>query len=422
MCEVLLKLLTWLTNPERTTVDLSPATLSLASMITYHITGQRTTSAINLGITVHGMTRSKDLVETLHKSGVCISYADTLLLYDYWALMDVEVSATCPQEIADSKPAIMIIDNDDFKIDTMTGNSSGAHRTNVMFVQPESYERKQDEEQAARVTKKKEISAQLKQKCAELTKVHQYRCPSGSKSEPPARTRVKPPVNGTALQRARSVIHALSRIDNDGKRPPPHKQLVPAYSGAQSCHHPPPNKSKPYYHTTYNEPPSKSVLHDIMVKQVEAMSEMNIPFSFLVGNLPTYKTVVQLKAENQEMYKNIIPILGAFHQQMSYIYAIYKRFKGSGMEDTLVAAGVVMEGSVDQALRGKHYRRGVRCILLLREALIQKRLTKILEHEELSEELKKNFNILRNTLTETQEALRKAHCDLASDDVFINSA
>ena len=373
MCEVLLKLLTWLTNPERTTVDLSPATLSLASMITYHITGQRTISAINLGVTVHGMTRSKDLVETLHKSGVCISYADTLLLYDYWALMDVEVSATCPQEIADSKPAIMIIDNDDFKIDTMTGNSSGAHRTNVMFVQPESYERKQDEEQAA-------------------------------------------------PQCAHSVIHALSRIDNDGKRPPPHKQLVPAYSGAQSCHHPPPNKSKPYYHTTYNEPPSKSVLHDIMVKQVEAMSEMNIPFSFLVGNLPTYKTVVQLKAENQEMYKNIIPILGAFHQQMSYIYAIYKRFKGSGMEDTLVAAGVVMEGSVDQALRGKHYRRGVRCILLLREALIQKRLTKILEHEELSEELKKNFNILRNTLTETQEALRKAHCDLASDDVFINSA
>ncbi|KAF3859860.1 hypothetical protein F7725_000115 [Dissostichus mawsoni] len=48
---------------------------------------------------------------------------------------------------------------------------------------------------------------------------------------------------------------------------------------------------------------------------------------FLVGDLPTYKTIVQLKAENPEMYKDIIPILGAFHQQMSYIYAIYKRFK-----------------------------------------------------------------------------------------------
>lgn len=135
LCELLLKLLTWLKQPQRKTADLSPAPLSLASMIIYHITGQRTTTVINLGVSVHGMTRSKDLVDTLHKSGVCISYADTLLLYDHWGLMDVEASATCPQEIADGKPAIVIIDNDDFKIDTLTGNSTGAHQTTVMYVQ-----------------------------------------------------------------------------------------------------------------------------------------------------------------------------------------------------------------------------------------------------------------------------------------------
>ena len=339
-------------------------------------------------------------MDTLHKSGVCISYEDTMLLYDHWALMDVEASATCPQEIADDKPVIVIVDNDDFKIDTLTGNASGAHRTNVMFVQPESYEKKPDEEPTARLTKKKEISAQLKQKCAELTQVHQYRCPPESMSEPTARPRVDPPVNGTAPQRARSVIHALSRTDNDNTRPPPHEQRVPAYSGAQSCRHPPPNKSKPYYHTTYNEPPSKSVMHDITVKLVEAMQEKNIPFSFLVGDMPTYN----------------IPILGAFHQQMSYMHAIYKRFMGSGIADTLVTAGVVVAGSVDQALRGKHYRWGVRCIVLWREALIQQRLRDILEHEELSEDIKVNLDTLRNALTETQEAVQAAHIDLEDDD------
>ena len=107
-CELLLKLLTWLKQPQRKTADLSPATLSLASMITYHITGQRTTTAINLGVNVHGMTRSKDLVDTLHKSGVCISYADTLLLYEHWAFMDIEASSTCPQEIADGKPGLLL--------------------------------------------------------------------------------------------------------------------------------------------------------------------------------------------------------------------------------------------------------------------------------------------------------------------------
>lgn len=87
--------------------------------------------------------------------------------------------------------------------------------------------------------------------------------------------------------------------------------------------------------TTYNEPSSKSVVNDIMVKHVEAMRLKNIPFSFLDGDLPTYKMITQLKAENPELFKDIIPILIAFHQLMSYyIYAIYKRFKGSGMADT----------------------------------------------------------------------------------------
>ena len=144
-------------------------------MITYYITGQRTNTIINLGVNVHGITRSKELVEIMHKSGVCVSYADTLLFYDHLALIDVEASASCTQEIANSKSAIIIVYNDDFN--SLTGDATGAHRTNVMSVQPESYEKKQEEETAARFTKKKEISAQLIEMCAELTQVHQYRCP-----------------------------------------------------------------------------------------------------------------------------------------------------------------------------------------------------------------------------------------------------
>ena len=83
----------------------------------------------------------------------------------------------------------------------------------------------------------------------------------------------------------------------------------------------------------------------------------------------------------------------------------------------LVTAGVIVEGSVDQALRGKHYRRAVRCIQLWREFLIQNQLSKILEHKELSEDIKRNLNILRNALTETQEALQTAYCDLKDGDM-----
>ena len=67
-----------------------------------------------------------------------------------------------PPEISDGKPAIVIVDNDDLKVDTMAGNATAAHQTNVIFVQPESYENKPDEELAASLMKKKQISAKLK--------------------------------------------------------------------------------------------------------------------------------------------------------------------------------------------------------------------------------------------------------------------
>ena len=410
---LLMNLLTCMKQPSRSSLDISPATLSLAALVTYHATGKRTATAINLGMNVHGMTRSRNLVDILHKSRVCISYSDIQLLYDYWALQDAESSSTCPQEIADDKPAIVIIDNDDFKIYTLTGSAAAAHRTNVMFLQPAEYENT-EENRVPTVIKKNDIVQKLKQKCEEMTHVEQYKCPAGASNEPPIRTRQALPVNSTTSQRMRSVVHALSRTDEDYQRPDPGNQTVPAYSGFQSRLQSQMARSKPYYHATYPEPPSKSVVYDIMRKLLEAMQRKNIPFIFLVGDMPTYKTIVQIKAENPELFRNIIPVIGTFHQQMSYFHAIYKRFKGSGMADTLVSAGVIVGGSVDQALKGTHYRRGVRCILLWREVLIHLRIQVIMENKTLSDTAKQALRVLRSPLEHTQNTCAEAYSELES--------
>ena len=73
--------------------------------------------------------------------------------------------------------------------------------------------------------------------------------------------------------------------------------------------------------------------------------------------------IVELKSENSIQFENIVPVLGRFNQQLSVLYCIYKRFHGSGISDVLVSAGVKFERYADQVLRGKHYRRGVRCII-----------------------------------------------------------
>ena len=122
-----------------------------------------------------------------------------------------------------------------------------------------------------------------------------------------------------------------------------------------------------------------------------------------------------MKAENFQKFKDIIPILGSFHQQCSFIYSIYKRFQGSGISDILVSAGVIVEGSVEQALRGKHYRRGVGCIMLMREALIQSRIKDKLAVKQLSILMKHHLDTLRQTLKESQENLTDAHRNLEND-------
>ena len=58
--------------------------------------------------------------------------------------------------------------------------------------------------------------------------------------------------------------------------------------------------------------------------------------------------------------------------------------------------------------------------MLWREALIHMRLQKILEHQELPENVKLNLHTLRNALTETQGALDDAHSNLAEDNDMLD--
>ena len=139
--DLLLHLLTWLKDPSSTKMDINPITRTLASLLTKYITGKRTICSINLTVTMNGLAKNKELVNVLHKDVIGISYADVLLMLDFSAANDFTLSPFCPFEIADGVPAITIVGIDNFKIDSLSGNAACAHRTNVMYVQPQSIEK-----------------------------------------------------------------------------------------------------------------------------------------------------------------------------------------------------------------------------------------------------------------------------------------
>ena len=105
------------------------------------------------------------------------------------------------------------------------------------------------------------------------------------------------------------------------------------------------------------------------------MKEKAITYLLLVGYLQTYVHLVKIKVENSD---DIIPISGAFHQQCSFIYAIYKRIRGSEISEVPVSVGVTVDGLLSKALKEKHYRRQVGWIFLVREAVIYIRIKEIL--------------------------------------------
>ena len=90
-----------------------------------------------------------------------------------------------------------------------------------------------------------------------------------------------------------------------------------------------------------------------------------MPFAFLVGDHLVYVLITLLKAENPNKYHDIVPFLVAFHTQCVMMNAIYKCYNGSELGEVLVAGGVIAKGSVDRALKGKHYKRGLCCLRLM---------------------------------------------------------
>ena len=127
---LLRKFLTWLKNPAAKDFDencTSPEIASLSSLLYSFISGSRSSFQTNLSMTIHGLTRSHEIIDLMKKFALGISYQDVLDLYAAWAKCELETDEGCPEEIASNVPGTAILDNDDFRDDTMTGAARGGN-------------------------------------------------------------------------------------------------------------------------------------------------------------------------------------------------------------------------------------------------------------------------------------------------------
>lgn len=71
-----------------------------------------------------------------------------------------------------------------------------------------------------------------------------------------------------------------------------------------------------------------------------------------------YALLFEFKKKNVVLFEKTLPVLGRFHTDCVFLFVIL--FRGSGHEDLAVATVMIQPDSVDDAIKGGNYKRGMR--------------------------------------------------------------
>ena len=74
-------------------------------------------------------------------------------------------------------------------------------------------------------------------------------------------------------------------MTQNDERPRPSEQKAPSFNGFLAIFSKSPVVSRPYYHKSYDKPPSKSVLLANLCETMEAVERKNMPFIVICGDL-----------------------------------------------------------------------------------------------------------------------------------------
>ena len=88
----------------------------------------------------------------------------------------------------------------------------------------------------------------------------------------------------------------------------------------------------------------------------------------MTGDLAVAKKAYVIVWQN-ERFQNVVVRLGMFHFLCSYMAALGKLVRGSGLGDIIVQSGICASGSIEAVLAGKHYNRALRVHKAVLESL-----------------------------------------------------
>ena len=105
-----------------------------------------------------------------------------------------------------------------------------------------------------------------------------------------------------------------------------------------------------------------------------------------------YSKAIEIKWKEKQKFNGCVLMMGMFHMLMMFMHILSKRFSAAGLRAVLIQKGVIAEGSVDKALSGKMYNRGVWLYELAYEAITRKLFNGIVLTKEENDWVQANLN------------------------------
>ena len=97
-----------------------------------------------------------------------------------------------------------------------------------------------------------------------------------------------------------------------------------------------------------------------MERALSIVNSLTLSSIVCVFDQAIYSKACHIKWKEPDKFKNCVLMMGMFYWLMMFMSVLHKRFADAGLRDTLIQSSIVAEESVDSALRGKQYNKGIR--------------------------------------------------------------
>ena len=330
------------------------------------------------------LTGSARVVDLLNRLGHSVSPSTVQALETALAQLQINQHGLIPAACHEGMHSIVVWDNIDYSEETITGEGT-SHHTNGILIQhapcrettlvPHEPVNRRDRSLATVSTP---ILPYDRQARTGPTLAHGTDLPHAIKMDEA--------YNRQHISSSNEVYRLMKLYDVN--------QSLPGWTGYNTLIHRNDNLVKSivaYLPVIQASPTQMDTVFTILKKTIDIANSLKKSEIVLVFDLAIYAKAQEIRWLDLSLNERLVVRLGEFHQSMSFLSVIGKRFRDAGLLDIFIESGIVAHGSANAVVEGRHYNRSLRCHKIMSEALGRHRFQAFLESitEEMQISVKK---------------------------------